>query len=208
MSRPITRRMPWLYALAALVVAWLLAWGGYRWADSRRMTAEKVSAFLAGLDFSKLSKEQRARVLMELAAKLNALSLEDRRRVRMGREWQALFKGLDDEEKSAFVEATLPTGIKQMLNAFEELPPDKRKRTVDAAVKQLQEARQQAATGATDNLPPVVSDAVREKAVRVGLRAYFSGSSAQTKAELAPLMEEMQHVMENGRIFFQGRGPR
>ena len=59
-----------------LVGAWLLAWGGYKWSQSRRVTAEKVAAYLRAVDLSQLSRDQRAEALRDLARQLNALSIQ------------------------------------------------------------------------------------------------------------------------------------
>jgi len=121
------RRRPVYFALAALVAAWLLALGGYALAAHWKMTGEKLRAYLTQNDLSQLSGEARAKALRDLEAKINALSAEDRRNARMGRLWAKWCEEMTEEEKSSFLDATLPTGFKQMLTSFEQQPPEKRK---------------------------------------------------------------------------------
>ncbi len=197
------RQRPLLYGLLALALAWLLAWGGYHFTQSSRMTADKVAIYLKSVDLAQLHGPLRARALQELADKLNALSMEERRKARMNRLWERWFREMSDDEKGSFLAATMPSGIKQMLASFEKLPQDRRKKTIDDALQQLKEARDQSPDGgaADPNGPPVLSEEVRQRVVSVGLNAYYSQSSAQTKAELAPLLEEIQRAMETGRAF-------
>jgi len=171
------------------------------------MTAEKVKAYAESVDISKLSGAARAKALKELADKLNALSLEERRKARMEREAWSWFDRMTEEEKAGFLEATMPTGYKQMLTAFEQLPEEKRRKAIDDALRRLREARDQGATdpgpgnrGGT-NSPPVLSEELQARMRTIGLKTFYSQSSAQTKAELAPLLEELQRVMESGRPF-------
>jgi hypothetical protein len=203
------RHRPIVYGLAALILVWLLAWGGYHFTQSARMTAEKVQAYLRSVDLAQLHGAARARALEELAAKLNALSMEERRKARVNRLWDRWFREMSDDEKASFLAATMPSGISQILTAFEKLPQDQRKKTIEDALKQLQEARQQSAEEGSSgpNAPPVLSAEVRQKVVSVGLNAYYSQSSAQTKAELAPLLEEIQRSMETGRAFRRATAP-
>ena len=171
------------------------------------MTAEKVKAYAESVDISKLSGTARTKAIRELADKLNALSLDERRKARLDRLAWSWFNQMTEEEKAEFIDATMPTGFKQMLTAFEQLPEEKRRKTIDDALRRLREARDQGTGGAGGgnqdgtNSPPVLSADLQAKVRTIGLKTFYSQSSAQTKAELAPVLEELQHVMESGRPF-------
>jgi hypothetical protein len=189
-------------ALLVIVAIWVVAVAGYFIAKNAKMTAEKVRAYVAAVDFSKLSTADRAEALRKLADMLNRLSLEERREMRMGRTIGDWFAQMTEEEKATFIEATMPTGFKQMIAAFEELPADRRQRTVDQALKRLREQRPRNAFDESNgtNAPPL-SPELEAKLRTIGLKSFYSESSAQTKAELAPLLEELQRSMESGRAF-------
>jgi hypothetical protein len=196
------RQRPILLAVMALVLIWAVAVVGYKIVQNATVTPEKVRAYSESLDFSQLSAADRAAALAKLAAMLNALSLEDRQKLRLDRTAYRWFEQMTEAEKGEFLEATMPTGFKQMLAAFEDMPADKRQRILDQALKQMKDARgKQSPAGAKG---PGLSPGLQEKVTKIGLKSFYSQSSAQTKAEMAPLLEEMQRAMESGRMM---RGP-
>jgi hypothetical protein len=203
------RWRPVCYILLAVVGIWLIAFAGYVIARNSKITAEKVSAYAASVDLSKLSAADRAAALRRLADMMNALSPDERRKARWERTALRWFDQMTEAEKGEFIEATLPTGFKQMLAAFEELPEDKRRRSIDDALRRLREAQTKMQAGAAildgqprgTNAPPPLSEELQAKIRTIGLKSFFSQSSAQTKAELAPVLEELQRVMESGRPF-------
>jgi hypothetical protein len=188
------RYKPVAWAGAVLAGVWLLAWAGFSIAGSFKMTAEKFSTFASGLDLTKLNGDQRARALQELADKLNRLPAEERRQVRLGQVQGRLFNEMTDAEKGAFIEATMPTGFKQMLSSFEQLPADKRRKAIDNALRRLR-------SGGDHPPAPPISEDLQKKIMAAGLKTFYQESSAQTKAEVAPLLEELQRMMESGRLF-------
>ncbi len=200
-----------LVAVSAIIVIWAVALGGYLAAQRAKMTADKVSEFGRSLDFAKLSGAQRAAALRELEDRINRLPMEERQKWRIDGEWRAWFNQLTENEKGQFIEATMPSGFKQMLNAFEDWPADRRKRALDSAIKRMKENPElgsgrnpsQDATLYTTNAPVNLSPELEKKALTIGLKTFYSESSAQTKVELAPLLEELQHQMESGRSFRQ-----
>ncbi len=203
------RWRPVFFCALAVCAIWLVALAGYRIAKNAKMTAEKVKAYAESVDISKLSGAARAKAIRELEDKLNALSLEERRRARLERISWAWFGEMTEEEKAEFIDATMPTGFKQMLTSFEQLPEEKRRKSIDDALRRLKEARDQLASGQDGgngggtNSPPVLSPELQAQVRTIGLKTFYSQSSAQTKAELAPVLEELQRVMESGRPFRQ-----
>jgi hypothetical protein len=195
------------FSLCAIIGIWVVALTVYHFAKNARMTAEKVAAYVESVDLSKLSGEARAKAIRELADRLNALSPEERRRARLQRTAWQWFDLMTEKERAAFLDATMPTGFKQMLASFEQLPEDKRRATIDDALKRLKEARTEMDAADSNNslddtnAPPVLSPELQAKIRTIGLKTFYSQSSAQTKAELAPVLEEIQRVMESGRPF-------
>ena len=196
------RQRALVWALTAIVGIWAVAWAGYRFFGHLKVTAEKVKAYVEATDLSKLSGAARAKALRDLEDMLNRLSYEERQRLRLERTAGRWFDQMTEEEKAQFIEATMPTGFKQMITAFEELPEDKRKRTVDGAIRRLREQRERLASeGGGGQGTNAISPELEAKVRSIGLKSFYGESSAQTKAELAPLLEELQRSMESGRAF-------
>jgi len=200
------RWRPVLLSGVAVVAVWLVAIAGYSLARNARMTAEKVRQYAESTDLRQVSGEARARALKRLADLLNALSLDERRKAQLERVSWDWMDAMTEDEKAAFIDATMPTGFKQMLASFEQLPEEKRKHTVEDALRRLREAqvKMRVADGDSNpgtNVGPVLSDDLQKKIRKIGLQTFYSQSSAQTKAEMAPVLEELQRVMESGRPF-------
>jgi len=206
------RRRVIVFGLTALLLGWVLALGGYFLARETKVTAEKVATHLRSVDLEHLAGSARADALRSLARQMNALPHEERRRARLEGEWERWFSAMTEQEKGEFIEATMPSGFKQMLNSFEQLPPDKRQQAIERSMRGLQKAREtmekegpEAQSNQGTNQSGELSPELQQKVVTIGLKTFYSESSAQTKAELAPLLEEMQKVMESGAMFRGGR---
>ena len=201
------RWRPVLLSGLAVLAIWAVALIGYQFAKHARVTADKVKAYVASVDLSKLSGDGRTKAIRQLADMLNALSLDERRRARLDRLTWGWLEQMSEDEKAAFIEATMPTGFKQMLDAFEQLPEDKRRKTIDDALRQLRDERNRIENSSGEsvaegtNAPPPLSPELQAQIRTIGLKTFYSQSSAQTKAELAPVLEELQRVMESGRPF-------
>jgi len=189
----------------AVIAIWVIALIGFNLARNLKMTADKVRAYMESVDLKKLSSADRVQALRKLADKLNSLSSEERRRAQLERVPFGWFDQMTEAEQSQFLEATMPAGLRQMLTAFEQLPEDKRRRAIEDTVRRLKESQNQIRS--EEGLPPMTNgfpqiNAELAAKLRVGgLATLYSQSPAQVKAELAPVLEELQRVMESGRVF-------
>ncbi len=198
------RFRPLIFAALALVAVWGVAWTVYHFAGQSKMTAEKLQAYITANDLTKLSAPAREKTIGDFADKVNQLSLEERMNWRRGDDWKKWFAAMTEAERGKFIEATLPTGFKQMMDAFSQLPDDKRKKFIDDAMRRMKE---QGANGMNKSVgdygkngPPPLSSELEQKVRQLGLKELYTDSSAETKAELAPLLDELGRQVRSGRM--------
>jgi hypothetical protein len=165
------------------------------------MTAEKVRQYQNSIDLAHLSAADRLKALKALAEKLNALSPEERQLWRLDIDW---FRQLTDEEKAYFIDAFLPGEMQMALRMFEKWPKERQRQEIDNAMREL---RAHAAnpeghrlSGLNGTNGPVLTPELDQKIRTIGLNSLFSQGSAQTKAELAPLLIEVQRQFESGQL--------
>jgi len=195
------RWRPVWYSAFAVLLIWTAAFTGINLVKNSRPTAERLRVFVESVNLNKLSPNERERKIQTLADKLNALPLDERRRAQFEHISRGWFEQMTDEEKRQFLEATTPKGFMQMLAAFEKLPEDRRKRTMEDTARRLREVQTTLQTeGITNSLPPLSGDLLG-RIRTMGLVELYQQSPAETKAELAPILEELQRVMESGRPF-------
>jgi hypothetical protein len=196
------RRRPLLFAALALVAVWAATVTAFHFSGKARMTAEKIRQFTLATDLTNLSPADRDEKIRALADRVNALPFDERLKWRRTDEWKKWFAEMTEAERRQFIVATLPTGFKQTLEAFDQLPADQRRQFVADAIQRL---REDGAAGINQSLadygpggPPPLSPELEKQARVLGLQEFYSDSSAESKAELAPLFEEMQRQLQAG----------
>lgn len=179
--------------LVALLLVWGVAWGLMRWAGAARPTPEKVKAFVAEHDLSTIEDpEQRKRIIGELATLLNGLEPSEVRELEENAERDPrrdFFRDLSPEEQFYFLERRVGRAFQQMMQSFNEMEREERKKIVDRSLKRMQEER--GGPGRLEEADPEIAD----KITQAGLKAYYEDANAETKLDLAPLLEEMQRSM-------------
>src|SRR5579862_6583796 len=96
-----------IWGILAVAGIWLVAWSGRWYFDHLKMTADKVRAYVESVDFAKLTGAARARAIKELEDKLNALSYEERQRLRAEHLIGDWFAQMTEDEKAQFIDATM-----------------------------------------------------------------------------------------------------
>ncbi len=164
-----------------------------RWAGAAKPTLEKVSAFVEEHPLSEISDpDERKRVIGELADLLNGLEPSEMRRLEeevAEDPRRDLLQEMSTEEQFFFLERRVGRAFQQMMESFNEMDREERKRIVEKSLKRMKEGR-----GAPARLEET-DPAVAEKITEAGLKAYYEEASAETKLDLAPLRVEMQRSM-------------
>jgi hypothetical protein len=192
------------FAAATLVAVWVVALVIFHFSGKARVTVGKLQQYVDLTDLDKLSAAKRDKAVTDFADMVNSLSAEERMNWRRENGWKKWFEKMNGAERAKFIEMTLPTGFKQMLDAYGQLPEDQRRKFIDDAVNKL---RQAGANGVSQtvgdygqNGPPPLSPELEQKVREIGLKEFYTDSSPETKAELAPLLEQMEIQIRGGRM--------
>ena len=98
-------------------------------------------------------------------------------------------------EKSLFIDLTIMESMGHFMEALDAMKPDERKKFVEQGLKEISEGRTQGELAQADELSPELLDKITQE----GMKAYFEKSNADTKLDLAPLMEAMNEQMQGLR---------
>jgi hypothetical protein len=180
-----------LKALLALAGFWLVVGVVIFLARSAKATPDSLMAYTEQHPVAGQGASAREKIIENVAKDLNQLSYEDRRQMRMSKRLDQFFKSLDPAEQSRFLDLTMPTGFRQMMDAFNKMDPLKRKQMVAHA---LADMRRQAENG--EQLPPKEDDPNMQKIIDQGMHSFYSDASAETKMDLAPIIEQIQKNLQ------------
>lgn len=175
-------------AVIGLAAVWIVAGFGIYLAREATPTAESVATLIRDTKLDGLPAETRRDAIDEVAGKLNRLPFEERQKLRANRAPRGFFKTMTPDEQRRFLDATLPAGFQQMMEAFNKMKPEERKKMVARALDEMQQRE-------GEEPPPDVSDPRMQTIVEQGLQSFYRDASAETKLDLAPLIDQMQKRM-------------
>ncbi len=192
-------------AAAALLLVWVGVWGLMKVAGVFEVTPEKVLLFVEEAPIGDLvGQEERRAWLDKVASMVNQLDFEQRREFREGNAERrsggedeggapVFWDELSRDERLYFVDLTMGTAFKQMMKGFNEMAPEERKRFVARAREDM------GRRGGDPEMERLEreDEEMYDKIVNEGMESYYRDASAETKRDLAPLMEEMQRLMKN-----------
>jgi len=183
--------------IVALFLLWGIAYAIVSWAGSIRPTPEKVEDYIDANPLEGLEDpEKRKEVIATLATMLNELEPSEIRFLEENRDKDPrrnFFEQLNPEEQFYFLEKRVGRAFQQMMQSFNEMGRDERKEIVENSLRRMQEQN-----GGPARLEKADPEVV-EKITGAGLKAYYEDASAETKIDLAPLLEEMQRSMTTMR---------
>ena len=195
--------------VVVLLAVWVVVWGVRSFAGDRKITAQSVDQELRGLNFADWSENpgttaergRREEGIRRVSEMYNRLDFTEREKNRESRSGEVFFKKLDQGEKELFINLTIVESMNRFMEALDQMPADQRKRFVEKGLEEIREGRTEEEMERAEEM----DDKLLTKISEEGMRAYFDKASADTKLDLAPLMEAMNEVMQGlrGREFGQ-----
>ncbi|MDA0768555.1 MAG: hypothetical protein O3A87_12665 [Verrucomicrobia bacterium] len=199
------KRRVLLQGIAICAVVWLVAIGAQRLFGGMKASAAKLEAEVREANFADWEGEEevpdaaegrrREEQLRKVAVILNGLDFREREKLRDSGVDRGFFRRLAKPEQVLFFELTYEEAIKRMMEALDGLSPEDRKKFVEKGLKELEEGLAQEDMARMKEL----GDDLLERAAKEGFQEFMQTASAETKMDLAPLMEAMNEAMQGLR---------
>ena len=199
------RRDVLIKAALVLAVVWTCVWGVRAFAGARKITAERVNREVAAANFADWSNREsppeatearrRDQELRKIALLVNGLDFQEREKNRDNRSGEDFFRKLAPNEKGLFIDLTIKESMGRFMETLDAMKPEQRKKFVEQGLKEISNGRTGDDMARADELGPDLLDKISKQ----GMKAYFEKSSADTKIDLAPLMEAMNETMQGLR---------
>ncbi len=180
----------WAKCALTLAGVWLVAGAVIYWSHWATPTADSVAAYLRKSSLASQTGSARSRTIESVETQLNELSLEDRQRLQRSGATRQFFTSLTPAERLAFLDATLPAGFKQWMDAFNKMDPARRKQIVERTLTEMK-------AHADDARPQGEQAEIAQHFVNQGMQSFYKDADADTKLDLAPLIEQMQKNSQN-----------
>jgi hypothetical protein len=188
-----------------LAVVWAGVWGVRTYAGSKKITSKSLTRQIERANFSdwsdkdsvpdRVEARRREKELREIASTMNRLDFKEREQNRQNRVGEAFFRNLSASEKSLFIDLTVMESMNRFMEALDAMPAEQRKSFVEMGLKDIEQGRTEEELARAKELGSDLLDKISQE----GMRAYFEKSNAQTKLDLAPLMEAVNETMQGLR---------
>jgi hypothetical protein len=192
-----------LKGIAVLALVWGAVFAVRSFASSKKITAELIEREVRELKFDDWSEnpgsgavaKEREEEIRRIADMVNRLDFAEREKNRQNRGGEDFFRKLSTTEKNLFIDLTIMESMSRFMEALDQMPEEQRKSFVERGLKEIQEGRTEEEMARAKELDETLLTKISEE----GMRAYFDKASADTKLDLAPLMEAMNEVMQGLR---------
>lgn len=190
-------------ALAVLAAVWIVVFTVRSVAASKKITAQRLNQEISSLRFDDWSEstgsgadsEKREKDMRRIAGMVNRLDFKEREKNRENRATEDFFRKLNSREKNLFIDLTIVETMGRFMEALDQMPAEQRKQFVQQGLEEIQQGRTEEEMARAQEM----DDQLLTKISQEGMRAFFNGASADTKLDLAPLMEAMNEVMQGLR---------
>lgn len=182
----------WIPCLLALALIWAAAFPLKEWVAQRKATAAAIEQFVLDQPLASLAPSERADHLRQLADQVNRLNFEERRTLALKRTLDPVVEEMTPAERQQFLDRTLPQGFAQILEVFNRMTPEERRAAVERALDDLRRAEQEAGAQGLERARARLEDGSLQRVIDQGFEAYLVHASAETKLDLAPVVEQIQ----------------